>query len=141
MNIHIKKGFVLGLAATFAMTVAMFFSMISKLSPMLPPIPGALAKWAFGALPKPAPMGIGIFAHFLYGGVAGLLFSFVLKEKVNILKGIGWGIFLWLTMQFIFLPILGWGVFGSAINPKIAVATLMLHLIYCSTLSWGLKRE
>jgi len=35
----------------------------------------------------------------------------------------------------------GWGVFGTAITPKIAVATLVLHLIYGATLGWGLRRS
>ena len=86
-------------------------------------------------------MGIGMLAHFIYGGVAGLVFTLVIKNKVNIWKGLGWGIFLWLGMQLIFLPLLGWGIFGSAISPKIAVATLMLHLVYGSTLGWGLGRQ
>jgi len=141
MDMHIKKGFIWGLAATLAMTVVMLLGMISKLSPMPAPIPIALAKWAFGALPKPALMGIGMFAHFLYGGVAGLVFSLVFKNRVGIWKGLGWGILLWLGMQLVFLPLLGWGVFGSAISPKIAVATLVLHLIYGSMLSWGLGRQ
>ena len=86
-------------------------------------------------------MGLGMIAHFLYGCIAGLVFTLVIKNRVNIWKGLGWGILLWLGMQLIFLPLLGWGVFGIVISPKIAVATLMLHLIYGITLSWGLGRQ
>ncbi|MCH8306241.1 MAG: hypothetical protein IIB94_14070 [Candidatus Marinimicrobia bacterium] len=141
MDMYKKKGFIWGLLATLAMTVVMLLGMISKLSPMPAPIPIALAKWAFGDLPKPALMGLGMIAHFLYGGIAGLVFTLVIKNRVNIWKGLGWGILLWLGMQLIFLPLLGWGVFGIVISPKIAVATLMLHLIYGITLSWGLGRQ
>jgi hypothetical protein len=50
------------------------------------------------------------------------------------------GLFLWLIMELVVLPLLGWGVFGSAITSKIAVATLVLHLIYGGILGWGLMR-
>jgi hypothetical protein len=43
-------------------------------------------------------------------------------------------------MELMVLPLLGWGVFGSAITPKIAIATLALHLVYGGTLGWGLNK-
>ena len=141
MDMHIKRGIKWGLLATLSMTVIMLIGMITKISPMPAPIPVALVKMAFGELPKPALMGIGMLAHFIYGGVAGFIFSSLVKSSVNLWKGLGWGIILWLGMQLIFLPLLGWGIFGSAISPKSAVATLMLHLIYGSTLGWGLGRQ
>lgn len=44
-------------------------------------------------------------------------------------------------MQIMFLPFLGWGLFGTAITPKIAVATLVLHLVYGGVLGWPLDRD
>lgn len=35
----------------------------------------------------------------------------------------------------------GWGLFGVAITPKVAIATLVLHLIYGAALEWGLGRK
>ena len=139
MDKYTKKGFIWGLLGTLAMTVVMLLAMVTKVSPMPAPIPVALVKWAFGALPQPALMLIGMIAHFLYGGIAGLVFSLIFR-KANLWKGFVWGILLWLGMQLIFLPLLGWGAFGSAITPKIAVATLVLHLIYGGTIGWGLSR-
>ena len=136
----IKKGFIWGLVATLAMTVVMLLGTITGQSPMPAPVPVALAKWALGALPKPALMLIGLIAHFIYGGIAGTVFSSILK-RINIWTGLGWGVLLWFGMQLIFLPILGWGIFGTAINSQIAIATLVLHLIYGGTLGWGLGRQ
>ena len=101
------------------------------------PIPVALAHWALGNLPKPVLMITGGIAHFLYGGVAGAVLFTVLRERVNVLWGMGFGVLLWIGMQIIFLPLLGWGLFGSAVTPRIAVATLVLHLIYGAILGWG----
>lgn len=56
-------------------------------------------------------------------------------------RGIGLGVFLWLIMQVVVLPFLGWGLFGTAQTPKIAVATLVLHLVYGPTFGWLMGRN
>jgi hypothetical protein len=38
------------------------------------------------------------------------------------------------------VPFLGWGAFGAAITPIIAVATLVLHLVYGATFGWLMDR-
>jgi len=50
-----------------------------------------------------------------------------------------WGVVLWFIMQILVLPLIGWGIFGSAIDVKIAVATLVLHLVYGGLLSFFIK--
>lgn len=55
-------------------------------------------------------------------------------------RGCGYGVLLWLLMGLVFLPALGWGFFGTAITAAIAVATLVLHLVYGGTLGWTLDR-
>ncbi len=132
-----KRGGLYGLLATLGMTIVMLIGVGTSLSPMPSPIPVALAHWALGDLPKPVLMIAGGLAHFLYGGVAGAVLFAALRERVNVLWGMGFGILLWIGMQIIFLPLLGWGLFGSAVTPRIAVATLVLHLIYGAILGWG----
>lgn len=139
MDTDIKRGFGYGLLATLGMTLVMIAGTGLQLSPMPEPIPIALARRAFGALPMPALVSLGMLAHFLYGGLAGSILARLLKEQVNLWWGLGWGILLWLGMELVFLPLLGWGLFGSAITPKIAMATLVLHLIYGGILGWSLS--
>ena len=140
MDENIKRGFLYGLLATLGMTIIMLLGTFSKLSPMPAPIPVALVHKLIGNLPKPALMGLGMLFHFLYGGIAGAVFAKIVKNK-NILMGFGWGVILWIIMQIIVLPLLGWGVFGSSITPKIAIATLALHLIYGGILGRGLSTK
>jgi len=136
-----KFGIVYGLLATLAMTVVMVLGLLTRVSPMPTPIPVALAKWAFGDLPQPALMGLGALAHFFYGGLAGVVFVYLFKQKRILWTGFFWGALLWLGMQLVVLPLLGWGAFGTAITPKIAVATLVLHLIYGGVLGWATSRS
>lgn len=138
MDINVKQGFGYGLLATLGMTLIMLGGTALQFSPMPAPVPIALARWAFGSLPVPALVILGMLAHFLYGGLAGSILAWFLKDRVNLWWGLGWGVLLWLGMELIFLPLLGWGLFGSAITLRIAVATLLLHLIYGGILGWGL---
>jgi len=43
-------------------------------------------------------------------------------------------------MQRLWLPLLGWGLFGTGITPAIAAATLILHLVYGATTGWCIAR-
>lgn len=132
-----ERGFLYGLLATLGMTVLMLIGVAAGLSPMPSPIPIALAHWLLGDLPKSVLLIFGMVAHFLYGGAAGAVLLAVLRERTGILWGLAFGALLWLGMQIVFLPLLGWGLFGSAVTPRIAVATLVLHLVYGAILGWG----
>lgn len=72
--------------------------------------------------------------HFIVGVVVwGLLFGAydALAERPGYwLKGIIFGIFAWLLMMMIFMPLAKAGLFGSRIGPMAAVVTLLYHLVY-----------
>lgn len=132
-------GFVWGVVATVAMTILMITGLVTGLAPMPRPIPEALVSLVIGSAPKPIRMIVAITAHLLYGGLFGALFAGTVRS-VSVWKGLGFGVLLWLIMGVVFLPLLGWGLFGTAVTPKIAVATFVLHLIYGGVLGWGLVR-
>lgn len=135
------KGFGWGVAATVAMSALMIIGTLTGMSPMPKPIPGAIAgKLTGGALPQLATMALAVVLHLSYGGFWGGAFAAVVR-RVTIWKGIGLGVVLWLIMQVVVLPFLGWGLFGTGQTPKIAVATLVLHLVYGATYGWLMDRE
>lgn len=119
------------------MTLVMVLGTLTGLSPMPEPIPVALTKMVFGAMEQPLLIAIGLVAHFLYGGIASIVFANLFRRAIGPWSGLGYAVLLWLVMQIVFLPMLGWGLFGSNITPSIAVATLILHLIYGGVLGWG----
>ncbi len=130
---RLAVGFGWGVVATIAMSALMILGVATGLSPMPSPIPEAIVNKAlelFGVgLPGPLIMLLAAGAHLSYGGVSGAVLA-ALARPVTIWKGLGWGVLLWLIMQIAVFPVLGWGVFGAEITPLIAVATLVLHLIY-----------
>lgn len=136
-----KKGVLFGLLGTLVMSLIMLIGMGTGMSPIPEPIPLAIANGLLGSASQPILMLFAVITHFGYGAFWGAaLFNWV-GSAGSIWHGIGWGVMLWGIMVLIVLPLLGWGVFGSAITPQIAVATLVLHLIYGGILGWGLARS
>lgn len=138
---HLAIGFGWGVVATIAMSIPMILGMITGMAPMPEPIPKAIVVKVVGeGIPKPLVMLLAAGSHLVYGGFWGAVLS-ALTRPVTIWKGIGLGILLWFIMQVAVLPFLGWGLFGSSITPRIAIATLVLHLIYGAVLGWLMDRK
>lgn len=128
------RGFGWGVVATIAMSLLMILGLVTGMSPIPQPIPAAIvAEITGGGLPRPALMGIAAILHLAYGGFWGGVLTSV-SGRVTIWQGLGLGVFLWLIMQLVVLPFVGWGVFGASETPRIAVATLVLHLVYGAVL-------
>ncbi len=135
------SGFGWGVIATVGMSIPMIIGTASGVAPMPEPIPKAIVTTVLG---KELPISLIIFlaagSHLAYGGIwAALLIQ--VTDRVTIWKGLGLGVFLWLLMQVVVLPLIGWGLFGAAITPKIAAATLILHLIYGALVGWLVDRR
>lgn len=123
------------------MSILMLLAVVSGNSPMPQPVPKAIVTQLFGSgIPKPALMALAIGLHLGYGGVFGAVLARITRP-VTLWKGLALGVGLWALMQVTFLPFLGWGLFGTAITPKIAVGTLVLHLVYGGVLGWALDRD
>lgn len=138
---RVIRGFGYGVVATVAMSILMVMATVSGMSPMPQPVPKAVVAHLFGSgVPKPAMMALAVGLHLAYGGVFGALLASVMRP-VTLPKGLGLGVVLWALMQVAFLPLVGWGVFGTAVTPKIAVATLVLHLVYGGTLGWAMEHD
>lgn len=141
MNDWFMRGFGCGVVATIAMSVLMLTGAWTGLSPMPEPIPLAVAARLLGdGTAQPQLLIAAALAHFAYGGVNGGIFA-SLAWPVTVWKGLGLGAFLWLLMQVFVLPLVGWGLFGAAVNPAIAVATLVLHAVYGATYGALMDRE
>src|SRR5262245_25005650 len=76
--------------------------------------------------------------HFIVGVVVwGLLFGAydsVATRPAHWLKGIIFGVFAWLVMMVVFMPLAKVGIFGSRIGPMAAAVTLGYHLVYGAVL-------
>lgn len=137
---RLGAGFGWGMVATLAMSVLMVIGVTSGVSPMPRPIPEAISSKVLGGSPQLLVLLLAVAGHLAYGGTWGAVLA-ALVRPATVWKGIALGGFLWLLMQIAVLPFLGWGLFGIAITPRIAGATLILHLVYGATLGWLLDRK
>ena len=122
------------------MSALMVIGSVSEVSPMPEPIPEAVVKSIVGDQPKLLLMVATIGTHFAYGGTWGALLT-VVTRPITLAKGLAYGVFLWVVMGTLVLPFVGWGLFGRKITPRIAIATLILHLIYGGTLGMTVARK
>lgn len=110
-------------------------------SPIPEPIPRAVVATVVGdTAPKPLLTALAVGLYLADGGLFGALLVRY-AGPVTIAGGLGLGVVLWLVTQVALLPLLGWGLFGTAITPAIAVATLLLHLVYGATLGVAMDRD
>lgn len=129
-----------GVLATVVMGAVMLAGVATGVSPMPKPVPAALVAHTLGISPGPALVVLATAAHLAYGAAAGAALAGVVR-RVTVWHGLGFAVALWAVMGLVWLPYLGWGPFGTAQTPKIAVATLVLHLVYGLTLGWLLARH
>lgn len=137
---RIAAGFGWGVVATIAMSILMIIGVRTGIAPMPKPIPAAIVGKLLGGGPKALVMILAIVSHIAYGGFWGAVLA-RFASPVTIGKGLGLGVILWLIMQLVVLPFLGWGLFGSAVTLKIAGATLLLHLVYGAVLGALIDRK
>jgi uncharacterized membrane protein YagU involved in acid resistance len=131
---HIGTGIGWGIVATISMSTFHLLAKWLGLFPVWPPTPAAVVKRILGSgMPHPLLIVLAIGFHLAYGGFwGGALWAS--STRITVWKGIGLGIFLWLIMHLAVFPFLGWGVFASGLNSKIAPAALFEHLVFGTVL-------
>jgi len=76
--------------------------------------------------------------HFIMGVLVwGLLFGAYdasAERPAHWLKGIIFGVFAWLVMMVLFMPLAKAGFFGYRLGPMAAAVTLIYHLVYGAVL-------
>jgi len=140
MEAHVKprltQAVIGGLAGTILMTLLMYY-----VAPMMMSGPLDIATM-LGDMMGMGPRG-GMLAHFLIGAVAlPAVFAMVLWDKLpggsGWMKGLVFGVALWLIAQLVVMPMAGAGMF-SANHPEqmmALVGSLMGHAVYGMVLGW-----
>ena len=134
----LKYGSIAGLAAGFAMFVPMMI--LTKglgVAPFqMPPSAALLVSFDFPPIPG------GPILHFLYGVFWAVLFFAYFKQPYTLKQALGLSLLMWILMQVVMAPLIGWGLFGTGAanldgtplalgsTPKYLLVTVVFHLIY-----------
>jgi hypothetical protein len=117
---------------TGLVTVPLFKSGVAPM-PEAPSL--AFAKTLFGPVPDP----IGLVFHVLYVTVATTAFLAITGVRPGGKAIAGMAALLYAVAIALVFPIVGWGIAGAAVSPKIAVAAVGPHVLYGLVL-WGADR-
>jgi hypothetical protein len=140
MNL-ITRGMIAGFFATLVLSTLMVMKAMMGMMPQLNII--TMLSAMFGSN-SPA---LGWLLHFMIGTVMwGALFALVqerLPGTTLTLRGISFGIAVWLVMMIAVMPMAGAGFFGLHFGIAAPLMTLMLHMVFGATLgaSFGWQRQ
>ena len=135
MNKDVLSGIMYGLVGTAIMSLFMMLVMLMGFAPLLEPFPFMVIKVMFYPIESVFILvTITIIAHFVYGSFWSAIFVSLFPEG-RLGSGIGWGVFLWILMNIVWLPFIGMR-YSATLKPDVAFITLLFHLIYGATLGY-----
>jgi hypothetical protein len=123
-------GFLNGLLLSLVMVPAFK----AGLSPFPKPLGLAFAQWLLG----PVPLPIGLLFHLVYVTFWSALFV-ALFARLTLRNAALLALVLWVIALVLFMPLVGWGLFGLAVGPMVPVAALVPHALFALFL-WLLCR-
>lgn len=127
---ELGKGIVAGFVATVALSAVMIVKQVTGFLPELD-----LIQLLTVAAGMPGEMWVGWTLHFLIGTLAwGILFVYLrplMPGRNRTVQAVWFGALAWLLMMIVFMPAAEAGLFGQRLDGlMVAVATLVLHLVY-----------
>ncbi len=136
---NVLNGLIAGFAATVVLSVLMVFKSMMGLMPDLNVIAMLSGYMGSGSV-------MGWFAHIMIGVIGyGLVYSLVFGNWPtggHGLRGMLLGVAGWLVMMTVLMPVMGAGLFGTAMSSGMMVplATLVLHVIFGAVLGLSYAR-
>ena len=125
----------IGLAVSVLTAVMMVSLSRSGLSPLPKPLGLAFAETL---LRRDLPLPVGLLFHTAYVTFWSVLFvRFSPRRSLPVALALAAG--LWLVVLLLFFPLVGWGIAGLAVSPKLIIAALMPQLLF-GVLLWALNR-
>ncbi|HET7313917.1 DUF6789 family protein [Salinisphaera sp.] len=125
------KGIVAGFIATVAISVLMIVKAFSHRLSAFNTI--EIIHRLLGG-----PLVTGWIGHFVIGSLIwGVLFAVFYRRLPGgyaVVRGLVFGVYAWLAMMLLFLPVGGIGFFGVAIGWPVVGFTLAIHLVYGAVL-------
>lgn len=85
------------------------------------------------------PLPVGLLFHLVYVMFWSVAFVALFRPRLTFLNALWLALALWLVAMIVFFPIVGWGLFGLAISPKLIVAALVPHLLFAVFLWVGCR--
>ncbi|MEA3252935.1 MAG: hypothetical protein U9Q35_15560 [Pseudomonadota bacterium] len=125
----------IGLGVSILTAIVSVVLLKSGVSPFPKPPSLAFAETLLG---RTLPLPVGLLFHTAYVTFWSVVFVRFFPRK-NLMTALGLAAVLWVVILVVFFPLLGWGIAGLAVSPKLIVASAVPHLLF-GLLLWGLDR-
>lgn len=126
----------IGLLTAVLLTAIMLPAFKLGIAPM-PKMPSlAFAETVLG---RELPLPIGLLFHVAYVTFWSVAYVVLFRERLTFLNALWLALALWGALLIVLFPVMGWGLLGLRIGPKVIVASLAPHLLFALFL-WGLCR-
>jgi hypothetical protein len=130
------KALILGVVNALLLSAVMVPASLSGVAPF--PQPPSLA-FAETLLARSLPMPVGLLFHVAYVTLWSVIFLAATYPRMTFLRALGLGLAPWVVVLVVFFPIVGWGLLGLDVSPRLIVASLIPHVLFAVFL-WGLGR-
>jgi hypothetical protein len=124
-----------GVVVSIITAVVMLVLTSAGLSPF--PKPPSLA-FAETVLARPLPLPVGLLFHTVYVTFWAVIFVRYFPRR-NLWTALALAAVLWLVILVVFFPIVGWGLAGFSVGPRLVAASFVPHLLF-GLLLWALDR-
>jgi len=130
------KAIGIGIGTAILLSAVMVPAMKLGISPMPKPLGLAFAETVFG---RSLPLPVGLAFHVAYVTFWSVVFVVMFRDRPSLARSLLLGLVLWVVVLLVFFPVVGWGILGLGIGPKLIVASLAPHVLFAVFL-WGLCR-
>ncbi len=129
---------IIGIGVAVSALTAAFMAAAAKagVSPLPKPLGLAFAETVLG---RTLPLPVGLLFHTGWVTMFSALYVILFRNSLTFMRAFWLAFALWIAVLLVFFPIVGWGVLGLAVTPKLIVASAVPHILFAVFL-WGLAR-
>jgi hypothetical protein len=111
---ELLKAIGIGIATALQLSAFMVPALRLGISPLPKPLGLAFAETVLG---RSLPLPVGLLFHVAYVTAWSVMYVALFRHALTLLNALLLGLFLWLLVLFVFVPIVGWGVLGLPVTP------------------------
>ncbi len=133
---ELLKAVGIGIVTAVLLSAVMVPAFKLGISPLPKPLGLAFAETLLGA---PLPLPVGLLFHVVYVTAWSVVYVALFRDRLTFRHALVLGFVLWVVVLVVFFPVVGWGLLGLGVSPKLIVASLVPHVLFAVFL-WGLCR-
>jgi hypothetical protein len=130
------KAAVVGIATGALLALLNIIALKAHLSPLPKPLGLAFAETMTG---RQLPLPVGLLFHLVWVTFWSIVYLVLWRDDLTLKNAAVLAAALWLLAAVVFLPLVGWGVFGAAISLKLMLPLTVSHFGFAVIL-WGFTR-